>query len=305
MKLSRREVLAASGAAALKPAAAQPSREPRRRTRFAVSTYSYWHFRGQRYPVEKVIDDAARIGFDGVEVLHRQMTEESTAYLYKLKRAAFLNGLDLVMLSIHQDFVSPSAEERKKHINHTKHCMDLAAEMGIPTIRLNSGRWKTIPSFDELMKARGVEPPIKGYTSDDGFQWCIDAIQQCVPYAEKTGVMMALENHWGLTSEPEGLLRIWKAVNSPWLGINMDTGNFLEAPYGKLEQIAPHASIVQAKTYYGGGVWYTLELDYKRIANILRKSNFKGYISLEMEGNEPAATAVPKSLALLQEAFGG
>ena len=40
--------------------------------------------------------------------------------------------------------------------------------------------------------------------------------------------MLALENHWGLTTRPENLLRIYKAVKSPWLGINLDTGNFAE-----------------------------------------------------------------------------
>jgi L-ribulose-5-phosphate 3-epimerase len=48
-----------------------------------------------------------------------------------------------VQLAIHQDFVSPDAAERQKHIDHTKRCIDIAAQMGIPSIRLNSGRWKT------------------------------------------------------------------------------------------------------------------------------------------------------------------
>jgi sugar phosphate isomerase/epimerase len=71
-----------------------------------------------------------------------------------------------------------------------------------------------------------------------------------------------------------------------------------------MEQLAPYADIVQAKTYYGEGVWYTLDLDYKRIAGILRKAGFRGWISLEMEGKEAAGTAVPKSLEVLREAFG-
>ena len=64
------------------------------------------------------------------------------------------------------------------------------------------------------------------------------------------------------------------------------------------------ATIVQAKTYYGGGEWYTLDLDYPRIAGILSKHGFKGWVSLEMEGKESPATAVPKSYAILREAFG-
>ena len=84
----------------------------------------------------------------------------------------------------------------------------------------------------------------------------------------------------------------------------MDTGNFLEAPYERLKQIAPKTVFVQAKTYFGGGEWYTLELDYKRIAKMLEEVNYHGYVSLEFEGKESADTAVPKSIALLRQAFG-
>lgn len=312
MKLTRRTIIRGGagvvGAAMLPTAvsgntqgSAGASSPPR--IRLGVSTYSYWHFKPEKYPIERVIENAAQLGFDGVEILHVQMAEESPSYLNKLKRLAFANGLDLIMLSIHQDFVSPDAAERQKAIDHTKHCIDLAYHLGIPCIRLNSGRWKTVRSFDELMKVKGQEPPLPGYTDDDAFRWCIDSIQQCIPAAEKAGVVMALENHWGLTTRVEGVLRIYKAVASPWLGVNLDTGNLVGDPYPQIEQLGPHATIVQAKTYFGGGEWYTLDLDYPRIAGILRRANFTGYVSLEMEGKEDPATAVPKSLELLRRAF--
>ena len=66
------------------------------------------------------------------------------------------------MLSIHQDFVYPDPAERKKDVDHTIHCIQLASDLGIPAIRLNSGRWNTIKSFDDLMKVKGDEPPIAG-----------------------------------------------------------------------------------------------------------------------------------------------
>ena len=87
------------------------------------------------------------------------------------------------------------------------------------------------------------------------------------------------------------------------MGLNMDTGNFAGDPYPQIEQLAPFATIVQAKTYYGGGEWYTLDLDYQRIAGILRRVNFKGFVSLEMEGKENAETAVVKSFEVLRKAF--
>ena len=67
--------------------------------------------------------------------------------------------------------------------------------------------------------------------------------------------------------------------------------------------MAPKTVFVQAKTYYGGGTWYTLEIDYPKIAGIFRKQNYRGYVSLEFEGKEDYRTAIPQSLKLLREAF--
>jgi sugar phosphate isomerase/epimerase len=171
-------------------------------------------------------------------------------------------------------------------------------------VRINSGRWNTIKSFDDLMKARGLEPILPGYTEDDGFKWCVDSLNQCIPKAEECGVTLAVENHWGLTRSPEGLLRIAKEITSPWVGVMLDTGNFLEDPYDKLAMVAPKAVYVQAKTYFGGGEWYTLNLDYPRIAKILATAGYTGWVALEMEGKENPDTAVPKSIQLLRKAFG-
>ena len=305
MELTRRALFSTSAAALAAPHAANAAAGPSEsRIRLAVSTYSYWHFKPPKYPIENVIEQAAKLGFEGVEILHRQMEDETPAYVNKLRRMAFERGLSFPMLSIHQDFVSPKPEERQAAIRHTIGCLELAARLGCGAIRLNSGRWKTVKSFDDLMKVKGDEPPIPGYTENDAINWCTTSIQECLPTAERLGVVMALENHWGLTTKIENLLKIHKAVNSPWLGINMDTGNYPGDAYAGIEQLSPHATIVQAKTYYGGGVWYTLDLDYKRIAQIMRKAGYRGWVSLEMEGNEPPETAVAKSYAVLRAAFG-
>lgn len=94
-----------------------------------------------------------------------------------------------------------------------------------------------------------------------------------------------------------------REVPSPWLKVTLDTGNFLEEPYDRIAQLAPHAVLVQAKTYFGGGRWYTLDLDYARIAAILRQAGYQGYISLEFEGNAEVRSGVSQSLALLRRHF--
>jgi len=275
------------------------------RNKIGVSTYSFWQFNGpkENSPIEKCIDLAADMGFDGIEFLLMQMTSEDNAYLQKLKRQAFHAGLDIMGFSTHQGFVYPDKQMRDDETAKTIRQIELAYQLGIPTMRLNTGRWNTIKSFDDLMANKGIEPILDGYTVDQGFEWVIGSIEKCIPIAEKCGVVLGLENHWGLGRTAEGVLRIVNAVNSPWLQITSDTGNFLENQYEQLEMMAPKTFLVQAKTYFGGGKWYTLDIDYKRVAEIFRKVNYRGYISAEFEGNEDPLTAVPKSLDLIRSSF--
>jgi len=275
-----------------------------RPNRIGISTYSFWRFKDDsKVPIEDCIHQSAAMGFDGVEILRMQMDREDNAYLQSLKQAALLEGVDLCGLSIHQGFVYPDEQVRELHIDRTLYCIELAYALGIPVMRVNTGRWGTTKSFDDLMKNRGIEPKLEGYTEDQAYGWVIGSIEKCLKKAEQCGVTLALENHWGLGRTPEGLLRIVNAINSPWLRVLMDTGNFLEDPYDKLAMIAPKTCYVQAKTYFGGGLWYSLDLDYKRIAQILRRQNYHGYIALEFEGNEDWKTAIPKSLGVLRGAF--
>ncbi|MGQ9590434.1 MAG: sugar phosphate isomerase/epimerase family protein [Planctomycetota bacterium] len=271
--------------------------------RIGVSTYSFWHFRGPRVEVADAIDRAAEMGFDGVEILQVQMSSESNAYLQDLKRRAFRNGLDLIGFATHQKFLSPDPAERAKNVEHTLRSIELAYRLGIPTLRVNTGRWGSVPSFDELMARKGVEPVPPGRTEDEGFAWVIDCLERLLPRAEECGVTLGLENHWGLARTAKGVLRILDAIRSPWLKVTADTGNFLEDSYGELEAVAPHAVLIHAKTYFGGGEWYELDIDYRRVAEIFRRAGYRGYVSLEFEGKEDPATAVPKSLRVLREAF--
>lgn len=292
---------------ATQPQAALTSTGARKTHPIILSTYSLWRFRNEPFrDFDRCLDVADQMGFDGVELLLYQLEQNellSHSKLMSYKRRALALGLPLIGMSTHQGFVSPDREVRQQNIDRTIGQIELAYKLGIPTMRVNTGRWGTSKDFDTLMANRGIEPPLDGYTDEDGFPWVIDALQQCVKVAEKCGIVLGLENHWGLGLTPEGILRIVNAVDSPWLQITTDTGNFLEEPYERLEQIAPRTILVQAKTYYGGGQWYTLDLDYQRIGQILRKHNYRGYISLEFEGMEDYQTAIPKSLELLRQAF--
>lgn len=280
---------------------------PRRTHPIILSSYSLWRFTNAEFrDFHTCIDAADRFGFDGVELLLYQIEQNellSRSKLMAYKRHALRVGLPLVGLSTHQGFVTPDRQERQENISRTIGQIEIAYQLGIPVMRVNTGRWGTSGSFDILMANRGIEPPLKGYTDEDAYPWVIESLEKCLPTAEKCGVVLGLENHWGLGLTPEGILRIVNAIDSPWLQIVTDTGNFLDDPYERLEKIAPKTIFVQAKTYYGGGQWYTLDLDYHRIAKILQKHDYRGFISLEFEGKEDYATALPKSLELLRTVF--
>ncbi len=308
--LDRRRLLATGGASAAligagllaSPTLAQDGAAPRARgRRIGVSTYSFWGFRRDDLrPIERCIDLAAEMGFDGVEILEVQMTDRSPAVLQHLKRRAFLLGLDLMGFSTHQGFVTPDADKRRESFEHTVRCIENANALGIPTMRVNTGRWGTSKDFDTLMANRGIEPPLPGHDEQEAFGWVIDAFERLAPIAERHGVILGLENHWGLGLTAAGVLRVVDAVDSPWLRVTMDTGNFLEDPYEQLAALAPRTALVQAKTYLGGGRWYTLDLDYPRIGRILDAAKYRGYVSLEFEGLADPLEAIPQSLALLR-----
>ena len=240
------------------------------------------------------------------------MESEENSYLQKIKKQAFHSGLDIMGLSTHQSFVSSDKNKRLENVKLTQHQIEVAYSLGIPTIRINTGRWGTTKpkgnksQFDVLMDNKGVESVIDGYTEDDGFKWVIDSIEKCIPTAEKCGVVLGLENHWGLGLTSQGVMRIVNEINSPWLKVTLDTGNFFDNREKQLEELAPHTCLIQAKTYFGGAKWPAfneINIDYPAIGELMREHNYRGYISLEFEGNEDAKTAVPKSLELLRDSF--
>ncbi len=276
--------------------------------RIGSSTYSFRRL-GYATPEEErltlldMIPRAADFGLAGLELLAVQFDADDDGYIYTLKRRAVENGLDLYGLSLHNNFVSPDPAKRAEQVAYVKKWLDIAVKLGIPVVRVFGGRWETIRDFRELMAREGREDPLPGYRYEDALAWNIACFRECVAYAQARGIVLALENHWGLTYSADGVLAILEGVGSDWLKVALDCGNFRVDTYEQLERLAPHAIMVHAKTYFGGGIFYTLELDYRRIVDMLRRHDFRGYLSIEFEGKDAPASGLPASIALLREAL--
>ena len=108
--------------------------------------------------------------------------------------------------------------------------------------------------------------------------------------------MLGVENHGALLGDQ--VLTIIRRIESPWVGVNLDTGNFFsDDPYGDLERCAPYAVNVQVKSSTRrrrrGPRTPT---DYPRVARILRDANYQGFAVVEYEDGGDLSVRVPESL---------
>ncbi len=259
--------------------------------KFSLAAYSYRDLLQAKPPKPKLtlddfITDCARMGLQGTELTAYYFPDEPTdEYLRHLKQLCFRLGLDVSGTAVGNDFCHPSGVERDKQIQHVKKWADRAEILGAPVIRIFSGS-----PHD---------------TSDaEAHRLAVSAIEECCQYAGEHGVFLALENHGGLTTTPEGILAIVRDVKSPWFGVNLDTGNF-HGPdvYADIAQLAPYAINVQVKVSVSGPDGKRQRGDFRRIAQILSHAGYRGYIVLEFEEAEDPIKFCPRYVDEMREAF--
>lgn len=306
--LNRRSFLtsAAIGAAAapmlLVPgsSAAAPLRSGKPRFKLGLAAYSFRSYfknsnrsQGGNVPEDKrismqdFVNYCADQGIEGAEVTSYFFDSTDRDYLLELKRIAFVRGISLSGTAIGNNFCLPKGARRDQQIASAKEWIDRAAIMGAPHIRIFAGPQGDLP----FKEARSL---------------CVEAIKECCDYAAERGVFLGLENHGGIVAESEVLLGIVDEVDHPWLGINLDSGNFHTAdPYRDLELCAPYAVNVQIKTELRPKDRPAESTDMNRIASILKKSGYQGYVVLEHEANEDPWEFVPRHMKTMRAALLG
>lgn len=230
------------------------------------------------------VDYCAEHGCDGAELTSYYFpTSLTDDYLIRLKRHAFLRGIAISGSAIGNTFTHPQGEKRAEEIARTKKWIDYAAVLGAPHIRVFAGS-------------------AQGNSKDESKKLCIAALEECGEYAGGKGIILGLENHGGIVAEAGDILDIVRAVKSPWIGINLDTGNFHTAdPYADLERCAPYAVNVQFKVEIRKQGGPNEPASLPRVVKILRDANYQGYVTLEYESAEDPKVAVPRHLSKLKE----
>lgn len=295
--LTRRSLLrigSAAGVAACWPRIARAidpiQRNGKPKFKFSMAAYSYRKLlQGKNAPLTlfDFVNDCAAAQLEGTELTSYYFPSDTTPeYLRQLKRHCFRLGLDISGTAVGNDFGHPPGPARDAQIASVKRWIEFAEILGAPVIRVFAGHVK------------------KGQTAEQAHALMVEGLEECCEYAGRHGIHLALENHGGPTATVDGLLALVKDVQSPWFGVNLDTGNFrTEDVYGDLAKAAPYALNVQVKVVVSGPDRKKRPADFKRLHAILRDAGYRGYIVLEYEENEDPRSACPKYLDQLREAF--
>jgi len=269
--------------------------------KIAISSYSFLGYNGgpiewgnaemwQSPTVFEMIDHCVEHGVDGIEFLAEHLKGsgvDNPEGLAKLQQYAAIRGIRPVTLAAPNNPLKTTPQERADDLALLVRYIDWAAQLGAPFVRALGGRWGTITDFRELTANRGEEPPVEGFTEEQGYEWTVTSLRYAAHYAATKGVTLVLENHWGPTGTSAGAKKIHDGVDSPWLKYVLDTGNFfhLEDQYKEMETFLDDLAMVHAKVYLGGSRVGVPDIDYDRVNELLQRIDYTGYVSIEFEGN--------------------
>lgn len=299
---SRRKFLTSAAWIALAPGLARSiepfARHGAARLRTSLAAYSFRdHFRDQpggRKPraglraldLHAFLDYCGEQGCEGAELTSYYFPSEVTeGFLIDLRRHAFLAGVAISGTAVGNTFTLPPGEKRDREIALVKRWIGYAQILAAPHIRVFAGN------------AEGTDPA-------EARRRCIAALEECGEAAARAGIFLGIENHGGIVAEADALLEIVRAVRNPWIGINLDTGNFHSAdPYADLARCVPYAVNVQVKVEIRRQGGQSEPADIARLARLLREGGYQGWVALEYESAEDPFVAVPRHLKEMRARF--
>ncbi len=243
------------------------------RIKLSLAAYSFNSlFRNGDLTMNEFIDYCDSLKLDGTELTSYYFESNEDSYLLGLRNKCFHLGLDISGTAIGNNFVTADRNKRREEVESVKFWVDKAAILGAPTIRVFGGY--EIPD---------------GHTENDAYDWVISALQESVEYASQKGIVLAIENHGGFPTTSKQVIKIVQEVNSPWFGVNLDTGNFAGDWYRQMAELAPYAVVVQLKVHLKSTVegGKPITTDPERIIKILKNEGYNRYLALEYEEDRP------------------
>jgi sugar phosphate isomerase/epimerase len=215
-----------------------------------------------------MLDTCAELGIGGFELVNTFFPSPQYAYLRHMKKRAEAAGIELplIMCDLEGDLGHPERDKRIQAAHNHRKWIDIAAVLGCHAIRVNARGDESDPA---AMRDR-----------------CAEALRALLDYAAGSGVNVLIENHGGLSSDPEWLCRLMELVGSPQLGTLPDFGNFPPEidRYDGVQKLMRHAKAVSAKCYDFGADGNETKIDFARMIGIVKGAGYRGYVGIEFEG---------------------
>jgi sugar phosphate isomerase/epimerase len=239
--------------------------------------YSYSKLLGAgKMTMEDVIRRAVELGIDGVDMTAYWFKSTDPAYLASLRHLAFKHGVCFSGAAIGANTVQAEAGKRAQVLEEIKKWVDVTESLGAPHLRVFAGK---LPAAVNIQQA---------------IEWTVDTLKSACDYAGKTGITLGMEDHEGITQNADACLEIVHRVDSPFFGINLDITNFIPTAkadaYAQIEATVPYATHVHIRDRFENGQ----AVDLDRVWRMFAKSNYKGFMSAEYEGEEDPSTGVPR-----------
>ena len=252
------------------------------RLRTAICAYSFRDALAKKtMTYDDLVHLAVETSVDGLDLTVYWFPSTESAFLLPLRRLAYRNGVEIYSISVRTNMCQPTPELRDKELAEVRKWVDVAAALGAGHIRVFGG---TVP---------------KGRTEDEAAAWVVDVLSRGAQYAGTRGVILGLENHGGITEKADRIVEIVKKIDSPWVGVNLDTGNFARDAYRQIATILPYSVNVQFKAEMRDEGGVRIPADWDRLTRMLVEGGYKGYMALEYEASPDPKTAVPPLLARL------
>ena len=271
--LSRRDLFAA-GAAAFGASSAAAQAAPR--FRLSLAEWSIHKAIGARTLTNLDFPRIAREnGCEGLEFVNTLWASPTAGYINRLKRTMKDNNVESVLIMVDDEGMmghSDKAQRYKAADNHRK-WVDAAADLGCHSIRTNMYAEKEAKTPAEIETFIGN---------------CADGFNRLLDYAAQAKINVVIENHWGLSSNPDVVVALMKKVNRPNFGTLPDFGNFPKEidRYDAIKKLLPYAKGVSYKCYFEGPNGTEDKYDLARIFSLVAESKYSGFVGIEYEGEK-------------------